>query len=125
MPFYRRREGDGPPDKYTFSFINGNIDIAGLRHLVEAVATANNALPAPGAVVQQFVPPERSAAITVVCAGTIQKIGDSFGVLKDDTVAGDLGTFFIEGRFRFLMDSSGVAGNGLDAYIILADMDVT
>ena len=126
MPtYYTRREGDGAPDKFTLQFINGNIDMKGLRHIKATVASAGAALPAPGSTVQEFTPVERTAAITVVCAGTVQKIGDSIGILAQDTKAGDTGTFYISGRWRFLVDAAGTPVNGGDAYIIVAAMDVT
>ena len=84
------------------------------------------ALPAPGAVVQEFTPVSRDTTIgTVVCSGTVAQINDQYGILAADTPVSTSAEYFTTGEFLMLLDSGVTATAGTDAYIITASMLIT
>ena len=125
---YPRKSGDTAPNKYTWDFINRN-GYLGLNEVIPlegTVAAATAALPQVATVVQEYNPFIRvSTPATVVCAGTIQKIGDTYGVLITDSPAASTAAFATRGRFRVLLNSGATAAVGADAYIDPANMEVS
>jgi predicted RecA/RadA family phage recombinase len=87
---------------------------------------ATAALPAPGAVVQEFTPVSRDTTIgTVVCSGTVLLVGDCYGILAADTPVSTSAEYFTTGEFWMLQDAGATPAVGADAYIIPASCLVT
>lgn len=125
--FYQRKNGDQAPEKYSWDFINRNGDTSmqALEPLKGTVVAAGNALPQVSSVVQEFIPYSRTVTTNVVCAGTIQKIGDRYGVMMTDAPVGETASFATRGRFRALLASGASVTVGTDAYILASSMEVS
>lgn len=82
------------------------------------------AIPQVAAVVQEFTSADRYAT-DCVCGGTIEKIGDTWGVLLCDAAVSTAAEYGIDGEFRTLQDGASVPAVGADAYIIVASALVT
>lgn len=100
----------------------------GFQTLKGTTPAAAGALPQVSSTVQEFTPVQfdDSAASTVVCSGTWLKIGDTWGCLTSDTPVATASTAYAyTGEFLMLLDAAATAAVGADAYMIIADAEVT
>lgn len=94
------------------------------RILKSATPALGAALPQVATVVQEFTSADRFG-VSVVCGGTIQQIGDSFGwLMKDEMVTTDA-AYAIDGEWRCLLEAGAAPTVGADAYISTTTMEVT
>lgn len=115
---------NGKSTLYNSMAINGNRTTEMLKTVEATVAAVGAALPQLSSVVQEYKTADRFQE-DVVCAGTIQKIGDSYGVLMNDTKAGESGLFAISGRWLCQLEGSATVTVGGDVYIASSDMLVS
>lgn len=102
--------------------------IADCKSIRITTPAAAAALPTSAAgAVQQFTSVERTP-VTVVCGGTIGKVGDIYGVLANDTAVSTTGLYLTSSKSQLFQivvaDAAGITA-GVDMYIVDASRLVT
>ena len=76
------------------------------------------------AAVQSYVSADRFAD-SVICSGTLLKIGDTWGVLMNDAIAATEVAYATNGVFSLLCTAGGTFTKGIDLYVVVATAKLT